>query len=86
MAIETVLLLVILVSSFLFLTKYIRDRNMVANLVSKPIQNVANMTAFGTWRSDGCTAPGRSKQTIGKCHPNSAARSLSSNPNPDAAP
>jgi len=82
MAIESVLLMTILVGGFMYLTKLIRDRQLVSNLVAKPIQNVATMTAYGTWRSDGCTAPGKSKQSIGKCHPNSIARSLSSDPDP----
>jgi len=83
MAIESVLLMTILVGGFMYLTKLIRDNQLVSKLVAKPIQNVATMTAYGTWKSDGCTAPGKSKQTIGKCHPNSIARSLSSDPDPN---
>jgi len=82
MAIEAVLLMTILVGAFIYLTKLIRDNQLVSKLVAKPIQNVATMTAYGTWKSDGCTAPGKTKQTIGKCHPNSIARSLSSDPDP----
>lgn len=84
MLLESVLLLVVLVSAFAYLTKQVRDRQMIANLVEPSINTVKNMTAYGTWKGEdqGCTAPGKSKQTIGKCHPNSIARSLSSDPSP----
>lgn len=78
--IESVLLMVFLLAGFTLLTKYATDKKILSKLVEGPIKNVATMTAYGTWKSDGCTAPGKSKQTIGKCHPNSIARSLSSNP------
>jgi hypothetical protein len=82
MLLESVLLMVVLLGGFMLLTKLIRERQLVSKLVAQPIQNVATMTAYGTWRSDGCTAPGKSKQTIGKCHPNSNARITSSDPEP----
>lgn len=84
MLLESVLLLVVLVSAFAYLTKYVRDRQLIANLVEPSINTVKNMSAYGTWKGEdqGCTAPGKSKQTIGKCHPNSIARSLSSDPSP----
>lgn len=80
MAIESVLLMTVLVGFFFALTKGIRDNQLVAKLVEPSIKTIANMTAYGTWKADGCTAPGKTKQTIGKCHPNSIARSLSSDP------
>lgn len=80
-AIEAVLLLTVLVGLFMFVTKLVRDKGMISKLVEKPLTNIAAMTAYGTWKPDGCTAPGKSKVTIGKCHPNSIARSLSSSPN-----
>lgn len=82
MAIEAVLLMVLLLSAFLFLTKELKDRKILSGLVARPIKSIATMTAYGTWRSDGCTAPGKSKLTLGKCHPNAIARSLSSDPAP----
>lgn len=81
-AIEAVLLMTVLLGVFMMVTKYVRDNKLISKLVAGPMQNVAAMTAYGTWKADGCTAPGKSKQTIGKCHPNSISRSLSSNPDP----
>jgi hypothetical protein len=77
-AIEAVLLMTILLGGFIVLTKYANEKKILSKLVAGPIKNVATMTAHGTWKVDGCTAPGKSKQTIGKCHPNSIERSLSS--------
>jgi hypothetical protein len=79
-AIESILLLVVLVGMFLALSKTFKEKQLIAKMVSRPIQNIATMTAYGTWKSDGCTAPGKTRQTIGKCHPNSISRSLSSDP------
>lgn len=79
-ALESVLLMTVLLGGFMFLTNWAQDKKILSQLVAGPIKNVATMTAYGTWKADGCTAPGKSKQTIGKCHPNSIARSLSSNP------
>lgn len=80
-AIESVLLMSVLVGFFIFATNVAREKKLISKLVKEPMRNVAAMTAFGTWKADGCIAPGKSKQTIGKCHPNSISRSLSSNPN-----
>ena len=79
-ALESVLLMTVLLGGFMFLTNYITSKKLLSGLVQGPVKNVATMTAYGTWKADGCIAPGKSKQTIGKCHPNSIARSLSSNP------
>ena len=81
-ALESVLLMTVLLGGFMLVTNYAKQKQILSKLVEGPIKNVATMTAYGTWKSDGCTAPGKSKQTIGKCHPNSIARSLSSNPSP----
>lgn len=81
-AIESVLLMTVLIGLFLLVTNYVKNNRLVSKLVEGPIKNVSVMTAYGTWKSDGCSQPGKPKQTIGKCHPNSIARSLSSNPNP----
>ncbi len=81
-AIESVLLMTILLGGFLVLTNGIRQRQLLSKLVQGPMKNLAAMTAYGTWNADGCTAPGKSKVTIGKCHPNSIERSLSSDPKP----
>lgn len=80
--IESVLLMVVLLGFFIFMTNYIKEKKFVSNLVKEPMNNLATMAAFGTWKKDGCTSPGGSKQTIGKCHPNSIARGLSSKPTP----
>lgn len=80
-ALESVLLMTVLLGIFFLVTKTIREKQLVSKMVAEPMQNVKAMTAYGTWKADGCTAPGKSRQTIGKCHPNSIARSLSSDPN-----
>lgn len=82
LAIESVLLMVVLVGAFLALTKYVKDQKLLAKLVKKPINSVAAMTAYGTWKDTGCSAPGKSAVTLGKCHPNSISRSLSSDDKP----
>jgi hypothetical protein len=80
-AIEAVLLMTVMLGVFLYITKYARDHRFIQDLASKPIDRVAIMTGYGTWK-DGCKSPTGSKLTIGKCHPNSIHRSLSSDPNP----
>lgn len=85
MAIESVLLMTVLIGAFLVVTNYARDKQLLSGLVQKPIQSLAIMTGYGVWKSsgsDGCKAPGRAGVSLGKCHPNSIARSLSSNPHP----
>ena len=82
MLIESVLIMVVLLGFFMLLTNLIKEKKLVQKMVEPSIRSVANMTKYGTWRGDGCTAPGKSKVSIGKCHPNSIARSLSSDPAP----
>ena len=81
-AIEAVLLMVLLVGVFLGITNYTQKKNMLQKLVSEPMTNkIRTMIGFGTWKPDGCIATGKStRQTLGKCHPNSIHRSLSSDP------
>lgn len=80
-AIEGVLLLTVLVGGFLYATKLARDNKVVSNLVAKPVVILGNMAGYGTRKPDGCTAQGKSnKETLGKCHPNSIHRGLSSVP------
>ncbi len=78
-AVEAVLLMSVLVGLFLALTNYAREKQLVQNLVQKPIERVGRMAAFGTWNKD-CVAPGKAKLSPAKCHPNSIARALSSDP------
>lgn len=82
MAIEAVLLMTVLVGAFMFLSNEIKKRQLVSKMVQEPMRNVAAMAAFGTWKADGCTAPGKSRVSIGKCHPNSMSRAQSSDPKP----
>ena len=86
-AIESVLLMVVLLGAFMAVTNYAQKNNLLANLVQKPMQSLSIMVGFGVWKSadatTGCRAPGSGAGvSIGKCHPNSIARSLSSNPKP----
>lgn len=86
-AIESVLLMVILLGVFIAVTNYAREKKLLSGLVQKPMQSLSIMAGFGVWKSadasTGCRAPGSSAGvSIGKCHPNSIARSLSSNPKP----
>ena len=82
-AIEAILLMTILVGITMSIYKFVKGppESMVQKLVNdKVIDRFKSITSFGTWNSDGCTAPGKAKQTLGKCHPNSIHRSLSSDP------
>ncbi len=81
-AIESVLLMTILLGAFLAVTNYAKSKQLLANLVQKPVQSLAVMSGYGVWRdpAGGCKAPGKPAVSIGKCHPNSIARSLSSTP------
>ena len=79
-AIEAVLLMTILIGAFLVLTKTAREKAWMAQLVSKPMTRVATMSGYGTWQEK-CLGQGKStSQSLGKCHPNSIHRSLSSDP------
>ncbi|MEK6628418.1 MAG: hypothetical protein AABY53_07310, partial [Bdellovibrionota bacterium] len=81
-AIESLLLMTILIGAFLALTNYLRDNKLISKLVQKPIQSVATMAGYGVWKSEGggCKVPGKTAVSLGKCHPNAIARSLSSAP------
>ena len=79
-AIEAVLLMSVLIGIFLAVTNLVKDKKILQDLVQKPMERVGRMAAYGTW-NEGCSAPGKPKLTTGKCHPNSIARSLSSDPN-----
>ena len=79
-AIEAVLLMTVLVGVFLAFTKFAKNEKFIQKLVQKPMERVGRMAAYGTW-NEGCSAPGKPRLTTGKCHPNSIARSLSSDPN-----
>ncbi len=83
-AIEAVLLLTLLVGISLSIFNFVKGPpSLLQKLVTtKVIARFSTITSFGTWNSDGCTAPGKAKQTLGKCHPNSIHRSLSSDPGP----
>lgn len=79
-AIEAVLLMTVLVGFFLAVTNQLKQKNVVGNFVTKPMTRLSNMAGYGTWQNE-CTGQGKSKkQSLGKCHPNSIHRSLSSNP------
>lgn len=79
-AIEAVLLATVMISAFLVLTNYLKNSGFLAKLVASPIERVGTMAGYGTWQ-DVCKGQGKSKaQSLGKCHPNSIHRSLSSDP------
>jgi hypothetical protein len=80
-AIESVLLMTILVAVFLSVMEFTKNKKMLQTLTAKPAAKLSAMIGFGTWQPGGCTAPNKPKQTLGKCHPNSISRSLSSAPN-----
>ncbi len=81
-AIETVLLMAVLVGGFVLFTNQVKQSGYITKLFSAPILNIKNMTSYGTWK-ESCTGFGSSKsqQTLANCHPNSITRGLSSNPN-----
>ena len=79
-AIEAVLLMSILLGLFLALSNYAKENEFGKKLVQGPIERVARMSAYGTWHKE-CVAQGKSKKvSLGKCHPNSMSRALSSYP------
>lgn len=79
-AIEAVLLMTVLLGAFLVFTQYVKSHNLIAKLASGSIERVGTMAGYGTWQTE-CTGQGKSKkQSLGKCHPNSIHRSLSSDP------
>ncbi len=79
-AIEAVLLMSILFGAFIALTNYAKEKQFMNKLLQKPMARVGRMAAYGTW-NDECTAQGKSKKiSLGKCHPNSIGRALSSDP------
>ncbi|MFZ3229583.1 MAG: hypothetical protein WA160_05215 [Pseudobdellovibrio sp.] len=79
-AIEAVLLMTVLLGAFIGLINYAKSKNLVQNLVAKPMERVGTMAGYGTWQNE-CVGQGKSKkQSIGKCHPNSIHRSISSDP------
>lgn len=80
-AIEAVLLMTVLLGAFLALTKAMNDNKILQKFVSAPMERVGLMAGYGTWQKE-CVGQGKSKKlSLGKCHPNSIQRSLSSNPN-----
>ncbi|OFZ28659.1 MAG: hypothetical protein A2622_06110 [Bdellovibrionales bacterium RIFCSPHIGHO2_01_FULL_40_29] len=80
LAIEAVLLITVLLGVFLALSNVAQEKKLVQNLVSKPIQRVGRMAGYGTWNEE-CKGQGKSQAlSLGKCHPNSIHRSLSSDP------
>lgn len=82
LAIEVVLLMSVLISTFVFLTGQLRQRQVFQNLFTKPIVSLRNMTGYGTFKEN-CKGLGASgaAQKLSNCHPNSITRSLSSDPN-----
>ncbi len=79
-AIEAVLLMTVLVGAFVFVTQKAREMKLIQNLASKPMEQLSTMTGYGSWKQQ-CSAQGKSnRETLGKCHPNSIHRSLSSDP------
>ena len=48
-AIESVLLMVILLAAFMVVTNYARDKKLLSNLVQKPMQSLSIMVGFGVW-------------------------------------
>ena len=79
-AIEAVLLMTVLVGLFLALTQYAQKKEFIKNLVAKPMERVGRMAGYGTWHAE-CKGNGKNKpMTLGKCHPNSIHRALSSDP------
>lgn len=52
LAIEAVLIVILLMSLSLFATKYMRDNNVLANMISGPWKVIAGMMATGNWTSE----------------------------------
>lgn len=82
LAIESVLLLSVLVGLFFTVSNTIKEKKVISRLFEPTIGSVKNMTAYGTWK-ESCLGLGSGKrqQKLSNCHPNSINRALSSNPN-----
>lgn len=79
--IEAILLTIVLLGFFLVFIKSAKEKKFISSLATKPMENVQAMAGYGTWNKDGCKGLGKSsKVSLGKCHPNSIHRSISSDP------
>jgi hypothetical protein len=80
--IEAVLLAVVLLSAFFLCTKTMREKQFLQKFTNKSVKSINHMSEYGTWRDECKPAKGPGNATASKCHPNSIARALSSDPNP----
>lgn len=79
-AIEAVLLMTILVGLFLFLTKTMKEKEVLQDFTEKSVKNLKSMTVQGTWKPECKPIKGAGRERGGNCHPNSINRALSSDP------
>ena len=81
-SVEAVLLAVVLVGAFMFATKTMREKQVLQSFTNKSVKSINHMSEYGTWRDECKPTKGPGNATASKCHPNSIARALSSDPNP----
>ena len=79
-AIEAVLLMTLLMGILVAVANVAKQKEFGKKLVQDPMERIGRMAAYGTWNKE-CVAQGKSKKvSLGKCHPNSMSRALSSYP------
>ncbi len=78
--IEAVLLATILVGTFLFVTKKLKEKQIVQKFTTTSLGRVKTMAEYGTWRDACKPISGGGGEKAANCHPNSINRSLSSAP------
>ena len=79
-AIEAVLLMTLLMGVLVAASNIAKKNEFGKKLVQDPMERIGRMAAYGTWNKE-CVAQGKSKKvSLGKCHPNSMSRALSSYP------
>lgn len=78
--IEYVLLMIVVLGLFLFVTNTIREKKSLVKFTNSAVTKVQNMSQFGTWKDSCKPLKGGNVEKGGYCHPNSINRGLSSNP------
>ncbi len=80
--IESVLLIFVMVTIFMFATKTMREKQILQKMTNKSVTLVKHMSEYGSWKDECKPAKGPGNGKAALCHPNSIARALSSDPQP----
>jgi hypothetical protein len=79
-AIEAVLLMSLFVGTFLFVTKQLREKQVLQKFTETSVGKVKTMAEYGAWKNPCKAIKGGASQKAANCHPNSINRALSSDP------